>query len=102
MPRLWLYLTLAIAGLFPVGLAFAEDHDDQDEARSAVQAGVIQPLDTILAKVRAAHPGEIVRVKLEREAGHWIYELRQVEPTGRVRELHVDAGTGEVLKGEGE
>lgn len=102
MPRFWLYLSLAIVGLSPVGLAFADDHDEQDEARSAVQAGVIQPLDAILAKVRASHPGEIVRVKLEREGGRWIYELRQVEPTGRVRELHVDAGTGTVLGGEGE
>lgn len=98
MPRVWLFLALVLAGLLPAGGALAEDHDEQDEARGAVRAGAIQSLDAILAKIRISHPGEIVRVHLERERGGWIYELRQVDPTGRVRELHVDAVTGTVIE----
>ena len=73
--------------------SFARDHD---EARRAVEAGEIRPLAEILNAVRAKLPGEIVGVKLEREAGVWSYELRVVDDKGRLFEIHVDARSGEV------
>jgi uncharacterized membrane protein YkoI len=73
-----------------------ESRRDQDEAREAVQHGAIRPLDEILAKLRDRFPGEIVKVKLEREHGIWIYEFRLLDPQGRLREISVDAATGAV------
>ena len=69
---------------------------DQDEARRAVEAGEIRPLAEILNAVRAKLLGEIVGVKLEREAGVWSYELRVVDDKGRLFEIHVNARSGEV------
>jgi uncharacterized membrane protein YkoI len=73
--------------------AFAHDHDD---ARRAVEAGEIRPLTDILNIVRGKLPGDVVSVKLEREAGAWMYELRVVDDKGRLFEIHVDGRSGEV------
>lgn len=73
--------------------ALARDHDD---ARRAVEAGEIRPLADILSTVKGKLSGEIVSVKLEREAGAWAYELRLVDKKGRLFEIHVDANSGEI------
>ncbi|MDH6260468.1 putative membrane protein YkoI [Bradyrhizobium sp. BR13661] len=87
-------LILAVALLSAGGLsAFARDHDD---ARRAVAAGEIRTLVEILNVVKGKLPGEVVGVKLEREAGAWMYEFRLVDENGRLFVIHVDARTGEV------
>ena len=73
--------------------AFARDHDD---ARRAVEAGEIRPLADILNAVKGKLPGEVVGVRLEREAGAWMYEFRVVDEKGRLFDIHVDARSGEV------
>jgi uncharacterized membrane protein YkoI len=90
-------LLLAIAPLIvpAVALASARDHD---EARHAVEAGEIRPLTEILNMVRGQLPGEIVRVKIEREKGLWIYEFRVVNRGGQLLEVYVDARTGEIKR----
>ncbi|MGZ5903030.1 MAG: PepSY domain-containing protein [Reyranella sp.] len=69
---------------------------DHDEARRAVESGEIRPLTEILNAVREKLPGEVVGVKLEREAGVWMYELRVLDDKGRLFEIHVEAHSGEV------
>jgi uncharacterized membrane protein YkoI len=87
-------LILAAALLVASGApALARDHD---EARRAVEAGEIRPLAEILNTVKGKLPGDVVGVKLEREAGAWIYEFRVVDVKGRVFEIHVDAKSCEV------
>ena len=93
-PRRFRVLMLAAALLVAGGaLALARDHDD---ARRAVEAGEIRPLADILNTVKGKLPGEVVGVKLEREAGAWMYEFRVVDEKGRLFEIHVDARSGEV------
>jgi uncharacterized membrane protein YkoI len=95
--------THRIRGLIVAGLltalsgipAFARDHD---EARRAVEAGEIRPLAEILTAIKGKLPGEVVGVKLEREAGAWAYELRVVDDRGRLFEIHVDARSGQVQR----
>ena len=73
-----------------------ESRPDQDDAREAVEHGDIRPLDEILARLRERLPGEVVKVKLEREHGRWIYEFRVIDPQGRLREISVDAASGAI------
>ena len=94
-----LALLLVVARGFPA--AADEARHDQDEARAAVESGAILPLEAILAKLRERLPGEVVKVKLEREGRAWIYELRLVDQRGHVREVSVDAATG-ALKDAGD
>jgi len=88
-------LILAVAILAAGGgtLAFARDHED---ARQAVEAGEIRSLADILNVVKGKLPGDVVGVKLEREAGAWMYELRVIDNKGRLFEIHVDAASGKV------
>ena len=83
---------LAVSAVVPVG---ARDHD---EARRAVEAGEIRPLAEILSSVRGKLPGEIVRVKIERENGLSVYEFRVVDSKGQLFEVYVDGRTGEIKR----
>ncbi len=86
---------LALA-LFAGGVqgARTDDFTEQDEAHRAVQDGAIRPLNEILSNLAPGVAGEIVRVKLARRDGRWVYELRRVDSRGRLSEIVVDAATG--------
>ena len=58
--------------------------------------GVMTPAQSmeILAAVEAAQPGRVIEVELERDNGRWVYELKIVDPRGRLVEAYVDAKSG--------
>lgn len=98
-------LLFAIAVLLSgTGFASAEDDvdDDHDEARRAVEQGRARPLAEILNRIQPRLEGKVIGVELEREHEHYIYELKVVTSGGELREIYVDAMTGEMLKGEEE
>ena len=70
---------------------------DQDRARAAVERGEIRPLGEVLAAARTVVPGEVIKLKLEREDGRWVYELKILTPQGRRRELEIDARSLAIL-----
>ncbi len=95
--------TLAI-GLCPVAVEAGErEHDDHgdhghdrdhDRARRAVQAGEVLPLQEVLSRLARRQPGQVLEVELERESGRWVYEIKLLQPDGRLRKLQVDARNG--------
>jgi uncharacterized membrane protein YkoI len=94
-------LTAAFAAallLAATPLAHARDRDDRqrDEVRRAVEAGEIRSLADIIAGVRGQLPGEIAGVEIERENGHWIYEFRVIDGSGRLYEVYIDARNGAI------
>ncbi len=89
---------LWLAGSAPSALA--GERSDQDRARAAVQAGEVMPLPALLERVQRSHPGQVLRVELERDDGRWIYELRVLQADGRLLKLEVDARSAEVLEAE--
>jgi uncharacterized membrane protein YkoI len=95
MRRTLLVLLLPLAAA--AGMARA-DEGDHDRARAALQAGEVLPLATVLQRVAQGHPGDVLEVKLEREHGRWVYELKLLQRGGALLKLQVDARTGEVLQ----
>lgn len=89
-------VALAASGL--VSAPLAGERSDQDAARAAVQAGEVMPLLTLLERLQRSHPGQVLEVELERDGGRWIYELRLLQPDGRLLKLELDARSGEVLE----
>ncbi len=91
---------LALAAALPLaGPARAGDGArDHERARAAVQAGQVLPLPTLLQRLQRSHPGQVLEVELEHEDGRWVYELRLLQPGGRLLRLEVDAATGAVLR----
>ncbi len=67
---------------------------DHDRARSAVEREEILPLSKILGGVRNRFGGRVIKLELETDDGHYVYELKLITPEGRIIELEVDAATG--------
>lgn len=95
----WLVL-LAWAGAPPAQARddAREPAHDHERARAAVQAGQVLPLATLLQRLQRSHPGQVLEVELEHDDGRWVYELRLLQPGGRLLKLELDAATGAVLK----
>ena len=77
-------------------------HGDHDDALAAVEARQALPLTRIFQIAQTAVPGEIIEVELDREGGRLIYEVDILTSTGRLRQVEIDARTGEVLEVEDE
>lgn len=91
---------VGIAGIAPGGIA-AQDSNcarSQDCAFDAREQGKIRPLSEVLAAARAAVPGEVVKIELEREDGIWVYEIKILTPSGHRREVELNAETLAILK----
>ena len=81
-------------------LAFAgpvlADSTEQDAIRQAVESGAIRPLADILSAVRGRLPGDIIGIEIDRKKDRWLYEFRVLDRSGRLFEVYVDAGSGEI------
>lgn len=73
---------------------------EQEAIRQAVLRGEIVPLPKVLAIAQGRVEGEIIKVELENESWGIKYEVKILTPTGRVREVEINARTGKVLKVE--
>lgn len=91
-------LSCAVAVALALAPAWAEDKDDHDQARAAVQAGQVLPLSTVLDRLQRTHPGQVLELQLEREDGRWIYEIKVLQSDGQLLKLELDAATAQVLK----
>lgn len=99
-----LALALVCAG---GGLAYGDNDDDDDDddhnrASRAVEQGRALPLDKILKLVGARLGGEMIGLKLKSKNGRLVYKLKVVTPAGQLREVSVDATTGEIVGSKGD
>lgn len=78
--------------------AWARGGDDHERARQAVQAGQVLPLRTVLERLEREHPGQVLEVELERDGDRWHYEIKLLQPDGRLLKLLLDARTADVLR----
>lgn len=98
--RRWSILPLALVAvfLFVSAPAVLADDDDHEEARALLQRGEILPLAQVLELVRRIEPGDVIEVELDRDDGVWEYQVKVLTPTGRVREVTLDARDGRLIK----
>jgi uncharacterized membrane protein YkoI len=71
---------------------------DHERARQAFEAGEILPITRILELVSQRLPGDIVEVEVEVRGERMSYEVDVLTATGQVREIELDARTGEVIE----
>lgn len=90
-------LVMLVTMAAPVARA-DDDANDQELARQALQEGRIRPLAEITEIVTPKLPGTILAVEFEvEEDGAMVYEFDVVDPDGKLKEVDVDAATGEIL-----
>lgn len=70
----------------------------QDEVLQALKRNEIRPLAEIVAAAEKVMPGPVIGVKVKRESGRLVYELKIIAPEGRIREVYVDAATLDIVK----
>lgn len=71
---------------------------EQDCALQALKSGEIRPLNDVLAVARDKLPGEVIKVELERDDEIWVYEIKVLTPSGKRREIEINAQTLAVIK----
>ena len=94
--------TVMVLVVLMLAAVFALADEDHLEARRLMESGSIQPLETILERVRAQRPGRILEVELEEEDRRYVYEIELLDESGQVWELKMNAVTGEILEQEKE
>jgi uncharacterized membrane protein YkoI len=93
-----LLLTTLSLGL-STGLADKRDKKNEHSVvREALQRGEVLPQVKILAIANRQVAGDVIEVELEDEKGALVYEIKILTSTGRVREVKIDARSGQVLK----
>ena len=71
---------------------------DQVSARQAVERGEVRPFGWLLKKLKAAVPGEVVRVRLKHRAKQfWTYEVTVLNSSGRYVLVSLNAATGSII-----
>jgi len=80
-----------------------DDSDDDDaleheQARQALEQGLVRPLEEIIAEARKHVQGDLIEVELEREDGRYIYELEFIQPSGQIVELQLDAKSMAIIE----
>jgi uncharacterized membrane protein YkoI len=97
--RRYVVCTVTVIALWTSGAtAWARGGDDHERARQAVQAGQVLPLRTVLERLEREHPGQVLEVELERDGAQWVYEIKLLQPDGRLLKLLLDARTADVLR----
>lgn len=98
-------LTLAFLFAFSMAPSVSAPVDDDDDdaveheqARKALEQGLVRPLEEIIAEARKHVQGDLIEVELEREDGLYIYELEFIQPSGHIVEIQLDAKTMAILE----
>lgn len=80
--------------------AFADDDVRVDEAQRLIQAGTVQPFESLNEKALKARAGEIISTELEHEHGRYVYNVDIRDAQGGEWDLELDASNGEVLQNQ--
>jgi len=101
-------LSVTLAVLLALGAAPAvdasadDDAQEHEEARQALEQGLVRPLEEVIAEARKHVEGDLIEIELERENGRYIYELEFIQPSGQIIELQIDAKTMAIVEDDGD
>lgn len=92
----------ALAGAASLALFPAQADEGPAVAKRLSEAGVILPLEKIVAAARKIKPGEVLESELERKGKGYVYEIEILDARGQVWEVKLDARSGKLIAVESE
>ncbi len=92
-------LLLVILSLSIAGIGRSDDYEDAYRLRERRE---ILPLEELLRRLDLGADARILEIESEFEHGRHLYEIEYLEAGGRIREVLIDARSGEVLADEEE
>jgi uncharacterized membrane protein YkoI len=99
LPFSMLALTAVILSVTVLGIGYGDD--DHEEAYRLRERREILSLEELLRRLDLGADTRILEIESEFEHGRHVYEIEYLNPDGRVREVLIDAGSGEILSEEG-
>jgi uncharacterized membrane protein YkoI len=69
-----------------------------DRARRAVRSGEAMPLPQAMIRLHETIQGKLIATEYEYEFDRWVYEFTVIDMEGKLRRVHLDARTGELVQ----
>lgn len=98
IPFPMLVLTAAILSVTVLGTGHGDD--DHEEAYRLRKRREVLPLEELLRRLDLGADTRILEIESEFKHGRHLYEIEYLGGDGRIREVLIDAGSGEVLADE--
>jgi uncharacterized membrane protein YkoI len=92
-----IFIPAAILSLLAAG---AVQGDDYEEAFRLRESREILPLEELMRRLDLGPDARILEIESEFEHGRRVYEIEYVSGNGRIREVLIDARSGEILADE--
>ena len=93
-------LTLAAVILFTAVAGIGHGDDDHEEAYRLSERRQILPLEELMRRLDLGPDARILEIESEFEHGRRVYEIEYLSGNGRIREVLIDARSGEILADE--
>jgi uncharacterized membrane protein YkoI len=94
-----IFIPAAILSLLAAGVV---QGDDYEEAFRLRQSREILPLEELMRRLDLGPDARILEIESEFEHGRRVYEIEYLSGNGRIREVLIDARSGEILADEEE
>lgn len=89
---------LLLIGALTFNVTVLGDHLDHDSVKRLCDEGRILSMSEVMRRAALIQPGQLLEAELDREDGHYVYEIRILDTTGRVHELELDAAGGALIE----
>lgn len=95
--RLPLSMSIVAAGILAVAVFSRLPGSDYEDALRLRERREILPLEDLLRRAGLDADARILEIESEFEHGRRVYEVEYLDAQGRIHEILIDAGSGEVL-----
>lgn len=89
---------LVLIGSMAFNTGALGDHLDHDSVKRLCDEGHILSMSEVMRRAALIQPGQLLEAELDREDGRYVYEIRILDPAGRIHELELDAAGGALIE----
>lgn len=89
---------LVLIGSMAFNTGAVGDHLDHDSVKRLCDEGRILSMSDVMRRATLIQPGQLLEAELDRDNGRYVYEIRILDPAGRIHELELDAASGALIE----